>query len=795
MESTSFTPYWRQVGLSMNPYSFVFFVVAQIGGRRRPIAVVSSRAAATEPAEEFMQGTPLITACQRLITIFSDNANHSAIGAELSLAESYYLTDAGQKIHRPELCELPENVDGYYELSIELGSWNHDRVQQFPFISACLLQGVAFDAHGGKCYEASPEPLGTVYRDTNVEWAMVVIDITSLQEVRYGIVSFASAPMKWVPSQEALDRQLGPRDFLGAPSSSGGEFRVLDQVRERVAMSAAEYMQKVVEPDVVENDDTALITQLLANVPLVDSNAFDVIWPADSVELEDETVLQMERLSLGKERTLHEHAIKSLLLSTVDVEDFNIHIFDDVRKLPYFPELLRRNLLKDSTRFWNTRSSGLLLRLAFEDGERLNLERVQNISVQAILAAVNVPGMGSVSSLSICTTSIRDLSGSLIEGLSKSKSLREIHFMQSPFREVDTPDTLLLEALSSYSHFLSRVKVLFASSYSAALLKKFWLPSLSTSNTTSQVALLSVYPIQQILIRYQTKKGDLHNTKDFTPTSSIYLGDSLLTPSRFATGFLTYLRTASPWPAGDINPSAQLFAFSSAPSSLSSSTLTSSAEISPIPAESFALGDFSLPQGICPKIRDLHPEGWTVLVSFEHHWDRDVARAANKWAFNPDPEHPEMRPGSPRSDYIRYAFVRARGQTIRVGQAESRALTTDELDVMGLREFLAVKAPEVDPGLVEKRLGEAGEFLARKPTQGVLPLNVEPLSVMGRDEAVSMLGRCLKDAGDLNGKLRNAMKDDPEGGLLKSVHNETEADWYRTRSEMVSRASVEEMAC
>lgn len=71
MTSASFTPYWRQVGEPLNPYSFVFFVVAEIAGRRRPVAVVSSRAI---PAalEESLQGTPLIAACQRIITVFED---------------------------------------------------------------------------------------------------------------------------------------------------------------------------------------------------------------------------------------------------------------------------------------------------------------------------------------------------------------------------------------------------------------------------------------------------------------------------------------------------------------------------------------------------------------------------------------------------------------------------------------------------------------------------------------------------------------------------------------------------
>src|ERR1700709_2040510 len=109
MTSTSFTPYWRQVGASVNPYSFVFFVVAQIAGRRRPIAVVSSRARAD--LDGSLQGSPLIAACQRIITIPAERKNPPAIKAELALAAGYYMRNGGLNEYRPEPVELPENPD------------------------------------------------------------------------------------------------------------------------------------------------------------------------------------------------------------------------------------------------------------------------------------------------------------------------------------------------------------------------------------------------------------------------------------------------------------------------------------------------------------------------------------------------------------------------------------------------------------------------------------------------------------------------------------------------------------
>ena len=322
MASTAFIPYWRQIGPPSNPYSFVFFVVAQTAGCRRPLAVVSSRAIGTMPGDESIQGTPLITACQRVITIFSDSANRSTITAELSLAEGYYLRDGGQELHQPELAELPEHLHGYNQSRIEWASENHEQLQPFPIISACLLQGVAFDAKGGQFYAASREPLGTVYRDTNVEWGMVVFDITNLLEVRHGIVGFAAAPMKWIDSREALYRHLGNPDSHVPPTTSGGQFRVVEQVRPHIAMSATEYLSTFAGPGValgpgdsqITNDDTGIMTELMAAVPLVDPGAFEIIWPVDSVDSDDDTAHTMEGLSLGMKGALHEQAVRSLLV-------------------------------------------------------------------------------------------------------------------------------------------------------------------------------------------------------------------------------------------------------------------------------------------------------------------------------------------------------------------------------------------------------------------------------------------------------------------------------------------------
>jgi hypothetical protein len=171
MTTTPFTPYWKPVGgpatgPPRDTYSWVFFVVAQIAGRHRPVAVVSSLG--DNLFDETLQGYFLTAACQCTITIFTDRANHPAIRAELALAAAYYMRD-GDHEYCQEPVELPELNCTKSQIALRRRPWDYTGIQEFPFIAACLLQGVGFDTREGVTCAACPELLGTVYRDTSIE--------------------------------------------------------------------------------------------------------------------------------------------------------------------------------------------------------------------------------------------------------------------------------------------------------------------------------------------------------------------------------------------------------------------------------------------------------------------------------------------------------------------------------------------------------------------------------------------------------------------------------------------------
>ncbi|KAE9365628.1 hypothetical protein N431DRAFT_431045 [Stipitochalara longipes BDJ] len=541
---------------------------------------------------------------------------------------------------------------------------------------------------------------------------MVVVDVTKLDEVRYGIVGFAAWEMMFITSAAAELRLAAAHFFF-----LRGELRVMDELRPRSAMSAAEYRAKFKNNHTIRTYYNDNVSKQLARVPLIDEAAMDLVWPL-GLDGEDEILPSLASLSVGVKvnRSLPDQAITSLIQSILDLENFNMSIFDHVRSIPNFQDLLRNNLVQHSARLCSTRSAGQLIRLAFADQEHLSLEQLKSLSAEAISAALGVRGMREVMSISLCIDSLRSTPAQLIDVLSRADNLREIYFLQNPIREGNALSVQLFEELAARSQILKRAKVILAGAFSAALHKRLWLPRIpiprcmpSDISDVVQVAPLDVFPVQQMFVRYQI--GD-----SIFKYKYVHLGDALLKPERFAAGFLLYLRSLVP-SLDEGNKEAQLFSFSSAPSSLAADTLTS-AEVSTIPAESFSSRK-------CAQCwpRDLVRGGWTVIVSQESHYPRR---------------------GSFYS--IRYAFVRACQQRIMVDLPPLTPPSPDQLQVVGLKEFLGFTASEVDPDVVDCRLHAVAEHLVaceHQGTPGTRFPGIEPVSVLSHAEAADILLRFL----------------------------------------------------
>lgn len=727
--ATKFTPYWKPTGRPEGPNSWVFFAVAQIAGGHRPVAVVSSTGDNSEPAES-LQGYPLAACCRRIVTIFSDPENHAAVRAELALAAAYHGGDGGSRPSDVSV-ELP-NLRRYGTPAPERWRpWDHGRVPEFPFIAACLLQGVGFDPQSGRTCRTLLEPLGTVYRDSSLEWGMVVVDITDINAVAYGIVGFPVHRAKFVPSLQAERQQYGA---MGAGYFPGGELRLVDEVHHRQAMTASEYMSKFSPNDNHIRGDAA---ENLSQVPLVGADAMSLVWPLESGG--NAISLPVTVFTAGN-NDLQSQRLIGLMQAMRNTGDFEKTILDEIQATPNSKQVLRRGLVQQSRLLVGTRIEGQVVRFAFAENNHLSLEQLAGIPISCVTAALGGPDSDQITSISICIDTVSSTPAELVEVLSQVPRLRKLIFLQSPDRKNDDVSVRIFEELAARPRMLSNIDITLTGAYSAALRKRFWLPT-TTRGDAVQLAPLNIFPVQQILVRHQL--GYSPNPARYN-YGSVYLGDALLKPERLASGFLIYLVTLLPGGDDIFDSKAQLFIFSSCPGSLSADSRTS-AQISPILGENWALpmresdGDTLA----SPRVRDMVPEGWTIIVSQQMHWD-----SAASYSYS-----------------IRYAFVRPRRQRIMVDSPTLQPLDPQNLEVVGLRGFLAVTAPEIDPSIIERRLHEVAVRLAAGPwpNSGALPSHIDPLSVFTHAEAAESLSEFLSGARELNQRLSKDMREHTGG--------------------------------
>ncbi|KAJ8104923.1 hypothetical protein ONZ43_g7629 [Nemania bipapillata] len=533
---------------------------------------------------------------------------------------------------------------------------------------------------------------------------------------------------KFVPSLEAERR---PFHLDARFHFEEGPMRVMDEVRPRKALSAAEYMAKFN----YEYDDASHRpndVQILDSAPLVDSATMELIWPSAESTVTNLPNTSVKPQSLDSD-SQQDQATNSLIQKTLHLDDFEISIFDHVRHLPGFKALVQQALQGCRDSLGGTRAVGRLIRLAHarHDGH-LHLELLKNLSANTISAALDdtLDADGPITSLSLCTDSIRGTPAELATALARATFLKEICLLQNPACESDALSAQILTTLATQTEVLSRAKVVFAGAFSSALRKKFWL------QTNPSSIPCKTFPIRQILSRHQQRSGR-RVSFEYNYT---YLEDGLLRPEHFAAGFLLWLSTLEP--KSYLEEKTPFFAFSSAPAFLAPDLL-STAQVTPILCENFALPPTMPDDTVCsPRVRDLVPRSWTVLVS------------------------QELNPGARNTDvcHIRYAFVRVRGpQSIVVEAPLASPPGPEELEVVGLKEFLSIMAPEVDPSIIDACLDNtARKITTLNSRDEPWASGVEPLSVLGGADAADILLECLGDAKALNRKYRKAMEEDPE---------------------------------
>ncbi|KAI0543938.1 hypothetical protein F4679DRAFT_566891 [Xylaria curta] len=687
------------------PKSWVFYVVADISGCHRPMAI------ATIPEADFDNMSPaaLLLACLHIVSILSDPANKLAITSELSVAADFYRD--GQDSPSPAY-ELPNNSQEILR-SLSRASSQEPGVPEFPFISTCLLIAGGLASGNGP---PAAKPLGTMFRDVNPYFGMVAFDISDLENLKYGIVAFQSQKMVFFDTMDSWRRWRDSGQEPGGPQEEK-----VENERPRHAMSAKEYWTRfgaTTESYPVSIETVAAgAIDVLERVSLVNPAAFQLIWPPEQ-ETEGGASRPLQKHSV---RPLVDITIRALVDSTLNTESFDPSLFDEPRQLRTFKDVLRRILQERSEKLRQSHSTAQLIALAFEGEIHLDLVRYKRLSTKTISAALQMTELSQVRTLAVYVDSLTSSPAELAGVLSTCPTLSEVYLLQSPTRESDEASIECLLQLFKHADQNPHYSKVFVSGvYSAAFRRRTWLPA--TSNVSA-----SMFPVQYIFKRTQLNARG--RPRKYWNWRSHFVGDALLKADQFAAGFLRWLNA----------PDDYLFRFAASPPTFEDEVI-SRIELTPIPAENFICRGYS--KSLLPTRERFVRGSWHVLVSHEKHWDRETHEnnvRTGSWAAT-------------EFNYLRFAFVQVLTdldiRTMATATTHGR-FQREDIAVRGLKEFLdavedAQVRAKVESEVVEKRLRETGESLARAYGQGRQPDSLEVIGVLSQDEACEALNEMLE---------------------------------------------------
>ncbi|KAH6692715.1 hypothetical protein F5X68DRAFT_250930, partial [Plectosphaerella plurivora] len=658
----------RKIGTA-SPRSFVFYIIADVGqpgttSGYRPLAITYRQGHCVGPSPFWSchdRVNEVVHNCASIISVLTEPSNRVALEAELALAAAWYREGAGARdidLERPEIPDAPQpqfstnnrprghDIDRRPELP-----WA-DGIREFPFISTCLR--LALNRYDGlhhitrrRVGDVQEQPLETAFRNDRLEYGIVVIDISDLDNVRYGI---NGSQVEYFAELDLLIDILE----MGPPQDPRIK---LEKTRSRKLVSGSAYMRKCGMYDLTD------AIQRLKGHPIVDTGALDYIWPA-----------KIPRGSSSKKRRIddgqvsYSEAVANIIQDVSKGTEYSAILekyAGDVSQ-PEFLAELRKTLLRDSSAL-ETPKQHLLLRTAYTGEAHLNWAAYKNLTVKSLAAAMSSPELQAATALSIRVDQLHAPFTPLFEALARKATVRDVCFLEGPDRSSDNKSSDFFSQICASPFapkLLGSKNIYLTCAFSAPLRKKTWF----SPNLRNNPALLEAFPVQHMFVRQQYLVDELGGqggdppAKLFRPCH-FFLGDSLLKPGQLVVGLSFYFQ----WILTD----KYLFDFA-ARHQLSSddegANTIPGLSISPIPAENFAIPErFLVPSSsdqvanshkeleCWPLVQTLEENTWVVLVSHEWHTTPETRRRRAEYIAKGQ-EGPSVF-GIP---HIKYAFVRAR---------------------------------------------------------------------------------------------------------------------------------------
>ncbi|KAM0254535.1 hypothetical protein ACHAQJ_006695 [Trichoderma viride] len=757
------------------PRSYLFYIVANVGpdGAQRPLAVALRQGddvkVVIEPRVE-SRLKRLIGDVSRLVRVLSEPANRVAIEAERALAAAWYSSNdhAGLPLQRPEVPDAVQppfliRSNSSFDKPREELPWSHN-VREFPFVSTCLMLGLASDpVFSTRPHDVQAQPLATAFRDDQPEYGMVVLDISDMDDIGYGIVSF---PFDYMA--EVQPDMYGMYDPIEGERPAQKPDIVLAENRPRLPLGARQFIASI-RPHLSYKWDL----QGLERYRVVDASALDYIWPSHHSAHDDSTSRSINTPTSSHEGQLdsytYQETIASLINQTQRTDNPMPVVLHKVSELADIQRRILRRLEETLGNLSSSATLGKLLSLAYDGQSILNWVALQNITYEAIATAIESSELKEASSLSLCIDNISGDPNVLFAALSRSRNIVQLCFLQRPTRESDDASVHLFEQMCALSlgesspsspiasekdreytapnvhaNWLQNRKIFLTCAFSAPLRELAWLPNSEQGEVKIPA---HAFPVTHLFVRRQLDVSD--NPK--FQSDSHFMGDALLDPERFAIGFLSYIRS--------IQTDNYLLSFSIGPPTLDAyASKPTRLAVSPIPAESFVMaqkgsdraatsdGEGANQANRRPRVRAIEPGSWVVLITVERYLNNEPIPAAERWWRGYGPTE---------TIFSRYGFIRARHR-IPAGHLRGDAeMSTTLLNTLvgpaslevvgGLQEFLRETAPHIDATLVERLLDSTENELDKTKTRSLAP-GMKRLSVLDDDDARTVFRGFLTDS-------------------------------------------------
>ncbi|KAM0278615.1 hypothetical protein ACHAQH_005090 [Verticillium albo-atrum] len=755
---------------STGPRSFIFYVIADAGLQgpsdgHRPLAVTyrqgHGHSAGRTWSDRRDRVNEVIDDCVSILTVLTEPANRVILEAELALAVAWY--QSGQQSAEFERNEIPDVPQPRFEWASHLGKTTErpelpwaSGTREFPFISSCLR--LALNRQGGTSYyktrrrlgDVQEQPLGTLFHGNKLEYGMVVIDVTNLDNVSYGIVG---------PQINYLIEAVRLLRGRVEAKKTGKELDIrLEESRSRRPLSGSAYMRKY-----HLYDKTDAIGRLTKH-PVSNMNSMNYIWPRSAENPSASRGKgQAPKKPKGKGRRhnlsaadyepsendlLEEAVIRLVQDGAADKAEREIlERHRTTMEHRSFQAKLRSRLLSDPSLVHHSSfvsSTQLLLRLAYAGNPHLNWVAYKNLTYEDIAAAIRSPELhASARALSICIDERGfDSDAPLFDVLAQSGNIRDVCFFQGPERASDDESSRLFSRICE-SPLASRLlggskNIHLTCAFSAPLRRKTWLQQ----DLRGSKPVLAAFPVQHMFVRRQViNLGLIPDVQKMAPENVLFqpchffLGDALLKPERLVAGFTKYCRAvltdrfllsfAAP-PSYDLNDDAQLTpGVTTGPISAEILAVPERCSISPshhvaTPVVEGEAGREAETHVECwPLFQNIEPNGWVLLVSHEWH-TTPKTRSGRKQV---------LERGTPRIlsigvPFVRYALVRTlkrlewplpkgTGEDVDLGTLVHRISGYIEV-VGGVRAFLRETAPAADVDLAERRLDESARVLRER---------------------------------------------------------------------------------